>query len=202
MTDEEKRQRQKERNKRYYEKWKEKNPEKFRIRCEKQRQKKAVNVEKHFRISHVGFKCTIGTLDRFTLKTSYIDGKVTLPYTSQEYLKQMRKFILEYAREWVYNQDMWDKHKRIFVVEIPDYTEHVKTRSNTVAFQFNLLRVGEFEKKSLVEQWHELHKGLEPFCDDLYHAIKKAVEEDGLELIDRVEKKSSLTAPSDSATQP
>lgn len=188
MTEEEKREQQKERNRRYYEKWKAKNPDKFRLNDEKQRMKKAVNIEKHFHISHVGFRVTIGTLDRFTLKTSYIDGKVTLPYTSQEYLKQMRKFILEYARNWVQNQDMWDKHKRIFIVDIPDFTERVKTKTNTISFQFNLLRVGEFEKKSLVDRWHELHKGLEPFCDDLYQAVKKAVEKDGFELTDRAGK--------------
>ena len=173
------------RNREYYQRWKEKNPDKFRVQNEKQRQKKAVYVEKRHNISHVGFKCVIGTLDRFLLNTAYIDGKITVTNTTQENLKGLRRIILDAARNWVMNQDFWDKHKRIFVVDFPESSEVMRTKSNTVNFQFTLLRVGEFTKVSLVDKWKELWGGLEPFCEDLYDIMKKAVESNGLKLVNR-----------------
>lgn len=182
MTDEElKHLRQRE----YYKRWKEKDPDRFRVAEEKRRQKNAVNMEKRHDVSRDGFRCVIGTLDRFQLKTAYIDGKMIVSNTTQENLKSFRRLMLDTVMDWVLKQGMWDKHKRIFVVDFPKSSELVKTKSNTVSFQFTFLRVGEFTKKSLVDKWKELYGNLEPFCEHLYQTMKKAVENNGLKLVNR-----------------
>lgn len=171
-----------EKRRQYWRKWREKHPDRAREYMEKQLEQKAVKIEKRFKLRYNGFTSIIGTLDRFTLRTAYIDAKFKVTSTTREKLVGFRRLILNEARNWVINQDLWDKNKRIFVVEIPD-DDKAKVKCNVIGVQLTFLRVGEFESKALVSKWHELHKSLEPLCDQLYKAMEKAVQENGLKLV-------------------
>lgn len=171
-----------EKRREYWRKWKEKHPDRAREYMEKQLEQKAVKIEKRFKLRYNGFTSIIGTLDRFTLRTAYIDAKFKVTSTTREKLVGFRRLILNEVRTWVVNQDLWDKNKRIFVVEIPD-DDKAKVKCNVIGIQLTFLRVGEFESKALVSKWHELHKSLEPLCDQLYKAMEKAVQENGLKLV-------------------
>ena len=171
-----------EKRRQYWRKWREKHPDRAREYMEKQLEQKAVKIEKRFKLRYNGFTSIIGTLDRFTLRTAYIDAKFKVTSTTREKLVGFRRLILNEARNWVINQDLWDKNKRIFVVEIPD-DDKAKVKCNVIGIQLTFLRVGEFESKALVSKWHELHKSLEPLCDQLYKAMEKAVQENGLKLV-------------------
>lgn len=171
-----------EKRREYWRKWREKHPDRAREYMEKQLEQKAVKIEKRFKLRYNGFTSIIGTLDRFTLRTAYIDAKFKVTSTTREKLVGFRRLILNEARNWVINQDLWDKNKRIFVVEIPE-DDKAKVKCNVIGIQLTFLRVGEFESKALVSKWHELHKSLEPLCDQLYKAMEKAVQENGLKLV-------------------
>ena len=184
MTDEEK----KERQRLYGKRWRERHPEKIRINSEKQREKNAVHLEKKFNIKKEGFRCTIGTLNRFLLSTCYIEGKVTLVRTTLESIKSIRQAMLTDIRAWIESQDMWDKKQRIFIVDTPSYDDTVKTKVNVISFQYTMLRRGVWNTNGLVKQWHELHKSLEPFVEHHYQVIKKAVEDNGTRMINKLDK--------------
>lgn len=191
MTDEEK----KERQRIYWRRWRERHPDKSREYVEKWKNsnpdklaQNAVHLEKKFKIKKEGFRCTIGTLNRFLLTTCYIEGKVTLVRTTLESMKSIRQAMLTDIRAWIESQDMWDKKQRIFIVDTPSYDDTVKTKVNVISFQYTMLRRGVWNTNGLVKQWHELHKGLEPFVEHHYQVIKKAVEDNGTRMINKLDK--------------
>lgn len=171
-----------EKRRQYWRKWREKNPDRAREYMEKQLEQKAVHSEKRFKVRYNGFTCIIGTLDRFTLRTAYIDGKFKVSATNKEKLSDIRRMLLNESRSWIYSQDLWDKNKRIFIVDIP-IDDRAKVKCNVIGVQLTFLREGEFKTKALTTKWHELHKSLEPLCEQLYKAMEKAVQENGLKLV-------------------
>ena len=185
LTEEEKKEKQKE----YYQRYREKNAEKYKQYYESRRNGKAVHVEKKFQVRKPGFTATIGTLNRFELSTCYIEGRVTVLRLSQNQLRVVRQTMLDDVKQWLESQDMWDKKQRILIVSVPEYDDTIKvSKTNYIEFQYNLLRRGEFNYGSLVNRWHELHKGIEPFVEHHYQTIKNAVESNGSKIVHKLDK--------------
>lgn len=163
-----------------------------------------INYEKRFNIRKEGFTCVIGTLNRILLNTCYIEGKVTIVSTEDTSIyKRIREVMLNDVRDWLNSQDMWDRKNKILIVEIPEtfaYKNSVKT--NTVSFQYNLIRPGHnWVESSCITAWHKLHKGIEPFVEHHYQVIKKAVEDNGTKIAYRLGRLTSEGTASD-ASQP
>lgn len=197
LTEEEKKQRQKE----YYRRYVEKHPERVRRTDEENRAKTAVHVEKKFQVRKPGFTCTIGTLNRFELTTCYVEGRVTVLRMSKDVLREVRQVMLDDVKKWLESQDMWDRKQRILIVTVPEYDENIKTsRINYIEFQYTMLRRGEFNYGSLVNRWHELHKGIEPFVESHYQTIKNAVESNGSKIVHKLDKLTIESASSNNAS--
>lgn len=158
------------------------------------RKKGVINYEKRFKIRKDGFSAIIGTLNRLVLNTCYIEGKIVVISTDDTDIntfKSIRNVMLADIKDYLNSQDMWDKKKRILIVEIPEsFSKYANTKTNTISFQYTLLRgrKEDWTADGSVTGWHKLHKGLEPFVEHHYQVIKKAVEDNGTQLAYRVGK--------------
>lgn len=163
-----------------------------KYRDKREKKNGVVNMEKHFKIRKDGFTCTIGTLNRLMLNTCYVEGKVVVVAVDDfSIYKNLREVMLNDIKEYLESQDMWDKKNRILIVDVPEsYKTSGLTKTNTISFQYNLIRNGrtDWTSEGCINAWHKLHKGLEPFVEHHYQVIKNAVENNGTELAYRVGK--------------
>lgn len=134
------------------------------------------NPCKHKRLSYDGIKVDIGTMNRITLDTAYIEIMATISYTSDDKaLLLFQNNVHNAFNDWLKGQDMWDKKNRIAIMECAKTNPDHDGKYKTLTFQYHV-------RRDEVTPWKETADNLMELVDVLLDEIKKTCDETGLVL--------------------
>ncbi len=125
---------------------------------------------------HNSIKVEVGTMDRTRMDTAYIDMRIDVKYPDNE--DDLDTLVSECGksfRNWLYNQNMWDKHNYIYLSDIPENNRTYKAKVKVVTLEFHLHR-------NTISIFEHMVKNLNGLVDELVETIKNTCIATGMEL--------------------
>lgn len=118
----------------------------------------------------------IGTMNRVTIDTAYIEMVINIAYTTDDNsIYQFKHNCSRAVDDWLRSQDMWDKRNRIGILEWHGTNRQYAGTAKSFTLQYHFRR----DQTTTFKDTFDNLKGL---TDILFDTIKKTCVETGLEL--------------------